>query len=265
VDTPADLFRAGRLQAALDAQLAEVKAHPADAGRRLFLFELAVFAGDDARARRQLDALPAAEHPAEAAAIALYHQCLDAADRRRQLFAAGTRPELLAPAPEHVTLRLDALDRFRAGHPDEATDYLVRADEAARPVAGVLNGAPVADLRDGDDRFGPVLEVFARGKYVWVALEQIDAVTCNPPKYPRDLLWLPAKLMAASGETGDVFLPALYPDSAGHPDEAVRLGRTTDWSEGDGPVFGRGGRVFVAAGEARPLLDWRQLEVTPQE
>lgn len=265
MDTPSDLFRAGRLHLALDAQLAEVKAHPADAGRRLFLFELAVLAGDDARARRQLDALPAADSPAQAAAADLYRLCLDAADRRRQLFAAGTRPELLQPAPEHVALRLDALDRFRAGHPDEGTALLAQADEAARPVAGALNGAPFADLRDGDDRFGPVLEVFARGKYLWVALEQIDAVTCNPPKYPRDLLWLPAKLMAASGETGDVFLPALYPDTAAHPDEAVKLGRTTDWSEGDGPVFGRGARLFMAGGEARPLLDWRQLEVTPAE
>jgi len=52
-----DLFKAGRLQAAIDAQIQEVKAKPADHGRRLFLFELCAFAGDLERARRQIDAL----------------------------------------------------------------------------------------------------------------------------------------------------------------------------------------------------------------
>ena len=262
--TPTDLYRAGKLQLALDAQLAEVKAHPADAGRRLFLFELAVFAGDDARARRQLDALPPAENPGAAVAVEQYRQCLDAAAARQALFAAGTRPALMDPAPEHVTLRLDALDRLRPATPPRRPTCFARADAAAPPVAGSLNGTPFDRLRDADDRLGPVLEVFARGKYLWVGLDQLDAVVSNPPKFPRDLVWLPAKLMAATGEMGDVFLPALYPGTAGHPDEAVRLGRTTEWDEGDGPVVGRGAKLFFHGDDALPLLDWRQLEVAPR-
>ncbi len=256
-----DLYRGGKLHLALDAQLAEVKAHPADAGKRLFLFELAVLAGDDARARRQLDALPPADNPGVAAAAESYRLCLDAAAARRNYFAAGTRPALMDDAPEHVTLRLDANDRLQAGDAAGAADLFARADAAAPPVTGSFNGEPFGSLRDADDRFGPVLEVYARGKYLWVGLDQVDAVVCNPPKFPRDLFWLPAKLMATSGEVGDVFLPALYPGSAEHADEAVKLGRTTAWADGDGPAVGFGTRLLFRGEDAVPLLDLRQLEV----
>ncbi len=45
-----ELYRAGKLQEAITAQVAEVKANPTDQGKRLFLFELLVFAGDLDRA-----------------------------------------------------------------------------------------------------------------------------------------------------------------------------------------------------------------------
>jgi type VI secretion system protein ImpE len=263
--TPTDLFRAGNLRAATDAQLAEVKAFPGDGGRRLFLFELAAFAGDWGRARRQLDALPPADSPGAAAAVELYHGCLDAAEARERVFRSAGRPAFFENPPEHLTLRAEAVERLRGGHADDAAGLLARADEAASPSAGMFNGSPFQQLRDADDRFGPVVEVFARGKYLWVAVEQIDAVVCNPPKSPRDLLWLPAKLMARSGETGDVFLPATYPGSAGHADEEVQLGRTTDWGDGPGPVVGAGGRLWLVDDAARPLLDLRQLEVAAGE
>jgi protein involved in temperature-dependent protein secretion len=52
-----ELFKQGRLKEALDTQLQEVKAQPGNHGKRLFLFELASFAGDLERARRQIDAV----------------------------------------------------------------------------------------------------------------------------------------------------------------------------------------------------------------
>ena len=47
-----ELFQAGKLQEAIDTQIAQVKANPADQGKRLFLFELLAFAGELDRARR---------------------------------------------------------------------------------------------------------------------------------------------------------------------------------------------------------------------
>ena len=55
--TAQEHFAAGRLSAAIDAQLQEVKAAPLDAGRRTFLFELLAFAGELDRADQQLAVL----------------------------------------------------------------------------------------------------------------------------------------------------------------------------------------------------------------
>jgi type VI secretion system protein ImpE len=52
-----ELYKAGRLAEAIEAQIQEVKANPIDNGKRLFLFELLAFAGDLDRARRQIDAV----------------------------------------------------------------------------------------------------------------------------------------------------------------------------------------------------------------
>ena len=34
----------------------------------------------------------------------------------------------------------------------------------------------------------------AHGAYYWVPLEQVETITMNVPKAPRDLLWVPARL-----------------------------------------------------------------------
>ena len=70
------------------------------------------------------------------------------------------------------------------------------------------------------------------------------------------------KIVTTTGESGDVFLPALYPGSSGDADVAVKLGRATDWAEADGLARGHGLRTFFHgdAGET-PLTDWRELVV----
>jgi type VI secretion system protein ImpE len=106
-----------------------------------------------------------------------------------------------------------------------------------------------------------VLEVFAQGSYFWVPLEKVELIATNPPKFPRDLLWIAARLETHGGESGQVFLPSLYPDSFSHADEQVRLGRQTDWLGDDaGPILGRGLRMFLAGDDASTLLEWRQLQ-----
>src|SRR4051794_19670600 len=48
--TAGELFRAGQLTKAIEAQLQEVRSAPADKAKRFFLFELLSFAGDFDRA-----------------------------------------------------------------------------------------------------------------------------------------------------------------------------------------------------------------------
>jgi type VI secretion system protein ImpE len=78
----AELYRAGRLEEAIDALGAAVRDNPTDAQRRTFLFELLCFAGNYDRAEKQLDALARNGQDAEMGAL-VYRGALHA-DRIRQ-------------------------------------------------------------------------------------------------------------------------------------------------------------------------------------
>jgi type VI secretion system protein ImpE len=254
-----DLFKAGRLQDALDAQLQEVKAQPGDVNRRLFLFELAAFTGDLERAGRQIEMLTF-DTPELLAASALYRHALDAEKARRDLFAKGQPPQFFQPPPEHVAKRLEAVTVLRSSRPADAAKLLHEANEAAPALKGQFNEKDFEGARDADDLFGPVLEAFSQGRYFWVPLEQVNSVAMNPPKFPRDLLWVPARLMLKEGSTGDVLLPALYPNSHESSNEAIKLGRAVDWLQpAEGLVRGIGAKTFLIGDDAPGLLDWREL------
>jgi type VI secretion system protein ImpE len=142
----------------------------------------------------------------------------------------------------------------------EAAKMLREANENATHLKGQFNDKEFDGLRDADDLFGPVLEAFSQGRYFWVPLEQLASVAMNPPKYPRDLLWAPARLMLKDGATGDVLLPALYPGSHEHADDQIRLGRSVDWlTPVEGLVRGVGVKTFLIGDDAPTLLEWREL------
>jgi len=258
MSTASESFKAGRLQDAIDAQLKEVKAAPADQGKRLFLFDLLAFAGDLDRAQRQIDAVTYSDVELDAA-VATYRKLLDAERLRRRLFSEGLTPKFFAEPPAAVQLRLDAVNRVREGGGSEAAELLAKAAEAGVTPAGTLNDKPFTSLRDCDDVFGDILEVLAHGAYYWVPLGQVEAITMNAPKAPRDLLWVPARLEKHEA-AGNVHLPALYPGSYEHADNLVKLGRLTDWkSTSGGPVVGVGLRTFLVDDDALSLLEWRTL------
>jgi type VI secretion system protein ImpE len=106
---------------------------------------------------------------------------------------------------------------------------------------GTLNGEKFNSIEDIDPRIGPRLEVFIAGEYVWLPFAHIGSLTMEPPRYLRDLLWSSATVTAGPAmegkDFGEVLMPVLYPFSARHPSEAVKLGRETDWLvvPGDAP------------------------------
>ena len=62
------------------------------------------------------------------------------------------------------------------------------------------------------------------------------------------------------GASGEAFLPALYPGTHGHKDDAVRLARAHDWQGGDGtPTLGFGPRLYLVGDDGIPLLEFREL------
>jgi len=257
---PNELFKAGKLAEAIDAQIQVVRARPADHGQRLFLFELMVFAGDLERAKRQIEAVQYDEIEVDAA-VQAYRKLLEAEQTRRKVFSDGIMPQFLVPPPAHLGKRLEVVNALRNKQPAEADRMLAESDSLANSAKGLLNGKPFTSLRDCDDLFGPTLEVMAHGDYYWLPLEQIDTLAMNAPKTPRDLIWLPAKLAVRDGPAGDVFIPALYPETHESTDPQIKMGRSTDWIEADvGPARGIGARLFFVGEETIPLLEWRQLQ-----
>jgi type VI secretion system protein ImpE len=255
-----ELFKAGQLGEAIDVQLKEVKAHPADQARRLFLFEMLSFNGELDRARKQADAIRYDDVELEAA-IATYRMLIDAEMMRRRVFEEGAAPRSFGTLPDHAQLRLGGAHLLREGRPDEARETFLRAASISPAVSGRLNGRPFATLVDCDDVFGSVLEVIVRGEYYWVPLEQVQSLTMGPPRFPRDLIWAPAQLDLAD-LSGPVFLPVLYPGSHQHPDDRVKLGRLTEWKHSDADlVIGVGSHLFQADDEEVGLLEWRELRL----
>ena len=101
--TAAELFQAGSLNEAIDAQLAAVRSAPLDSGRRTFLFELLAFAGQWERAEQQLAVL--AQETAEKGWGASVYQNLIAAEKKRQqVFAGAARPDVKALRPYYEEL-----------------------------------------------------------------------------------------------------------------------------------------------------------------
>lgn len=223
-----ELYQAGHLAAAIEAQSGEVRVNPTDVSRRTFLFELLAFAGDWDRAEKQLDVLGQAG-PQATLAVQVYKANIQAERTRSRLFSEGLHPHFLNEPPPYVDRHLDAINRVREGNFAEARAILDQAEEDRPALGGTMNSKPFADFRDCDDLIGPVLELIVKDKYAWLPFEQIRRMEISPPSMLRDLVWARAKVEALDGTVGDVYLPALYEGTPSHASDQVRLGRQTDW------------------------------------
>ena len=83
----------------------------------------------------------------------------------------------------------------------------------------------------------------------------------------RDLIWIPALLRTGPGfrdrELGEVLLPALAPFSFRQADDALKLGRATEWKEVDGETVPFGQKMLLIDDEEEPILELRHLEFQP--
>ena len=232
---PQQLYKEGRLDAAIDAAGAQLRDDPSNVRLRTFLFELLCFAGQYDRAGKQLNILAEGGKDREVGAL-LYHGAIHAEQTRAEMFSTGNLPlaGTSAPAP-----------------------------------AGTLNGTEFEQVEDADPRIGPKLEVFAAGEYMWLPFQHIRSIQMEQPKKLRDLLWAPAKIRTGPEckdfELGEVLLPVLAPQTASSPDDQVRLGRMTVWGEVDGTSVPFGQKLLLVDGEEVPLLEIRSLTIGPPE
>jgi type VI secretion system protein ImpE len=228
--TARQLFEAGKVRDAENALAVRLRDHPADVESRTFLFELLCFSGQYNRAEKQLGVLSAGDRNKEMGAI-LYYSALHAEKTRHELFQK---------------------EEFPSG-------------PAVPSPAGKLNGKPFLSISDSDPAVGPRLEVYAAGAYLWIPFQHIASVTIEPPRHLRDTLWCPAFVITGPAfqgtDIGQVILPAIYPFSWKSDDEALWLGRTTEWVADDqGHEYPVGQKMFVVDDEEVPLLEIRSLE-----
>lgn len=227
-----ELYKAGKLQEAIDALGVELRSDPTDARRRTFLFELLCFAGEYDRAEKQLDVLAGGSKDAAMGAL-VYRSALHAQRLREAQIAKG------------------------------AQAYSRQPDEN---VTGTLNGRAFSRLRDADPRLGARLEVYAAGQYMWIPFEHLSSVQIQPPAQLRDLIWTPAVVKTGpsfkGAELGEMLLPSLTPFSWDDESDDVRLGRVTEWVQlesGEEVPIGR--KLLLVDGEEISLLDVRDLVI----
>jgi len=253
--TAKEYFQDGNLAAAIEQQTMDVKAKPADVAARTFLFELLCFSGGYDRAEKQLDVIAHQSKEMEVGAE-IYRQVLVAERARHAVFLNGRNPDFLTTPPEYVALHLEALSLQRENHPEKARALLERALDLHPALPGAADGVRFGEFEDADPFLSPFLELIVNEKYAWLPFEQIQRIEIARPEQLRDLLWARAKLEARGGDLGEVFLPALYPSSADHPQEVIKLGRRTDWLEAGAGLFrGAGRRLFSIDGNDKDMLE----------
>ena len=235
--TAKELFDAGHVRDAEKSLSAYLRDHPSDITQRTFLFELLCFSGQYDRAE-------------EAGAGGSWGKRV----RRRLNWARFCITPLYAGS-------------------DRGTNYSRPRNTPTSPVSksppGTLNGKPFESIRDADPEIGPRLEVYAAGAYLWISFEHIASVEIPAPKRLRDTLWTPALVLAGpsfkGADLGEVLIPVIYPFSWKDSNEAVWLGRSTEWctdeKEREYPI---GQKVFLVDGEEVPLIGDTFLFNSPQ-
>jgi type VI secretion system protein ImpE len=257
--TPHDALAEGRLADAVALAEAAVAADPHDPAARRLLVDLCAFAGrfDDALAHLAEISSDEPEWPEVERDL---HRLLRA-ERRRSV--EGREPQIRPePAPKHAARRWLAVKALRQARPEDAVNHIDAADRVSPEFWGFIDGQEFRGLRDADDRFASVLEVFLGGEYFWFAWEGLRKVTLAPPAVLLDQLYRPATLTLKDGSEVACHLPMAYPASY-RAEGAFALGTETDHVCPDGgPTRCVGGKLLlVGDGAEVSLAECRMIEV----
>ena len=247
----------GELAKAVRIQARAVAAGPTPSGR-LQLAELHLVAGE---LRSAWDTLASIESddPAWPASRQGWRDLIRAAkgrdERRRSLHP------LSVDLPPHAKYRIRVASLLETGSPRLASRYVDAADEASPELQGHADGQEFAGLRDLDDRFASVLEVFFGKAYVVVPLERLDRIRMMPVVGLADTVFRPAELRSIDGEVWPCVLPLVYPSSHESGGEFA-LGYETDCpDESAVNVVAVGARVWYFGENEGPLSECRSIDI----
>ncbi|HHP7235659.1 MAG TPA: type VI secretion system accessory protein TagJ [Desulfobacterales bacterium] len=258
-----ELIREGRLSDARSRLTESVKANPGDSGSRTMLFQVLAYAGEWDKARRHLEVL-AGQDSGRAGGVSVCLELVQAETERLQVMDLKTPPSFLPREPDFADGLRTVLQDLYQGSFESARQHVEAIDAACPRIAGTLNGNAFEGVRDVDARFAHVLEAFIHGRYVWIAFADIRELALPRPKNLLDLLWMQAQVTTWEGLTANAHLPVLYPASFRHADDAVKLGRVTEWeSMGAGLIRGIGQHVFEFGDREVGLLEIQEANFIP--
>ncbi len=260
-----ELVRAGRLTEALAALEGQVRAEPANAKLRVFLFQLLSVLGDWERALTQLNM--AAELDALNLLMAqVCRTALNCEALRAEIFAGKRSPLVFGEPDEWVGWLVQANQMVAEGKYKASQKLREQAFDAAPAVAGSIDNQRFEWISDADSRLGPVLEAIVDGKYYWVPFTAIKQIQIDAPADLRDVVWIPAHFTWVNGGEATGLIPSRYPDSQACEDSAIRLARKTEWAKQPGDVYlGLGQRMFATDKAEFSLLQIRQINLDHSE
>lgn len=254
-------LRNGDPAAALARLQDQVRAEPANAKLRIFLFQLLCVLGQWERALNQLSVASGLD-PGALAMAQTYGDAVRCEAIRTDVFAGRKSPMVFGQPDQWLALLIESLLVAGRGDAGHSEDLRLRAFEDAEASAGALNGQEFAWIADADSRLGPVLEAVINGRYYWVPFARIAKLTLEEPADLRDLVWMPAHLQFENGGEVVGLIPTRYPGSERSDDGLVVLARKTIWEEVSPDVHhGLGQRILTTDAGDVPLLDVRELVI----
>ena len=264
-DAAEQSLKGGDPAAALAHLQEQVRAKPADARLRIFLFQLLCVTGQWDRALNQLGV--ASNLDPEALAMAQTYEAAVRCEAIRDEVFAGKKSPLIFGQPEQwLALLIESMLVAGGGEAGRSAELRALAFEAAPASSGNVDGRPFEWISDADSRLGPVLEAVINGRYYWVPFSRLIKIDFEPPEDLRDLVWLPAHLQFENGGETVALIPTRYSGSTASADGLIVLARKTIWEEiGPDAHRGLGQRVFAMDTEDVSILDVRSLTLSTAE
>jgi type VI secretion system protein ImpE len=256
-------LKSGDPRAALARLQDDVRARPADAKLRVFLFQLLCVLGQWERALNQLKVASELE-PLALPMAQMYGDAVRCEAIRDDVFDGKKSPMILGEPDQWLALLIESRLRAGRGEAGPAEELRLHAFEEAPTSTGEIDGRPFEWIADADSRLGPVIEAIINGRYYWVPFSRVLRVTLEKPEDLRDLVWMPAQFQFDNGGESLALIPTRYPGSESSDDGLIALARKTAWSEmSEDTYHGLGQRVLATDGGETPILEVRTITLNP--
>lgn len=259
---PREYLRGGDLGAAREALQARIRAEPANAELRVFMFQLYCITGDWERALTQLSVAGDMD-AGTLGMVQVYREALRSEALRIEVFAGRRTPLIFGDPEQWIALMLEALKQSAAGDLAQGQALRDEAFEMAPVTSGRIDGEPFDWIADADTRLGPMLEAIVNGRYYWIPFNRVAEIRIEEPEDLRDLVWMPAEFKWSNGGDGVGLIPTRYPHSESSADPSIRLARRTEWvDQGHDIHFGMGQRMLATDLNEYPLMEVRNITLT---